>query len=300
MKESVKMETGTTSFLDRQALTRRLEENLEVFLADYGFKILPFGHPVILQNNTWIKSRLRKLDSKESLAAIMIKFSPDYIVVKESKPRDFFFMDAKASITPVFFQAQIDRIRDHYGKDKYLSREDIGEIEREAWLSYNKFFPSNHVAIVIATPYNPRLILAEWVSNIKCMWCIKETQPGNPIPWKCKGCPVFSQNDEGFGVMVNEFAGGSGTPHTNIHLGLMRTLYEFLGDEYGVKIDKKEYEATMLDFVKQWPLNKPPGKISWGQFNGAIKQLRRTCPWLKCRIRDKFISCPGEEQKSFL
>ena len=164
MDNMVNMETGTGSFLDRQALTRRLEENLEKFLADYGFKVLPFGNPVILQDNTWMRSRLKKLDSKESLAAIMIKFSPDYIVIKETSPRDVFFMDAKVSVTPVFFQSQIDKIKAHYGEDKQLSRENIGDIEREAWLSYNKFFPSNHVAVIMATPYNPKLILAEWVS----------------------------------------------------------------------------------------------------------------------------------------
>jgi len=296
--DAVDMETGTSSFLDRQALSRRFEENLEVFLADHGFKVLPFGNIVILQDNSWIRSRLKKVDYKESLAAVMVKFAPDYIVVKETDPKDFFFMDAKASITPVFFQTQIDRIREHHGKDPHLSRNDIGEIEREAWFSYNKLYGAR-VLLVIATPYNQNLILAEWVSNITCMWCLKEALPGNPMPWDCSSCPVYATSKEGFDVMVNELAGGSGTPHTNIHFGSMRRLDVFLMQEYAVQVDADEYEQTMLEYVKQWPLNKPVGRVNWTQFNNVVRQLRYQCPWLKCRIRDKFIPCPGEDQRSF-
>jgi len=291
MSDIVDMETGTSSFLDRTALTRRFEENLEHFLADYGFVLIPFGHPVILQDNSWIRSRLRKIDSKESLSAIMVKFAPDYIVIKETEPKDFFFMDAKASITPVFFQKQIDRIASNYGKDPDLSRNDIGEIEREAWLSYNKMYAAK-VVIVIATPYHPNLILAEWVSNIKCMWCLKEPLPGNPIPCNCNDCPIYSANDTAFDVIVNKLAGGSGTPHTNIHFGTLQPFDVFLSQYFGVEVNKEEYQKAMLDFVKTWPLGKPQGTVSWGQYNGAIRQLRTKCPWLRYRIKDKYIEDP--------
>jgi len=284
------METGTTSFLDRQALTRRFEENLEEFLADYGFKILPYGHPIILHDNQWIRSRLRKLDSKDSLTSLMIKFSPDYIVVKETEPKDLFFVDAKASITPVFFDAQIRRIGLH-SNNLALPRENIGDIEREAWFSYNRFFPSNHVAIIMASPYHPRLIISDWVSNIKCLWCLKEQ---GPIPWSCEECPAFSEDEAGFGVLVNEFAGGSGTPHTNILFSSMRTLDDFLAEEFGVNVDKEEYQLTMLDFVKTWPLNKSAGTVNWTQFNNVVQSLKRTCPWLKYRYKDQLFDTHKE------
>ena len=293
-----KMETGTSSFLDRHALTRRLEENLEVFLEDYGFKVFPFGHPVILQNNSWIASKLKKVESKSNLATVMVKFSPDYIVVREKEPKSFFFLDAKASITPVFFNTQVERIKNHYGKDRYLTPHDIGEIEREAWFSYNKFYTGKHVAIVVATPYNPKVLLAEWVSNIKCMWCYKETKESGPIPWNCKKCPlVLKSDDSGFGVVVNEFAAGSGIPHTNIHFGSMRTLDNFLSSEFGVKVKNDDYDS-LLDFIKSWPLSKPKGRVSWGQFNGAIGRLKPKCPWLKCRKYDTEIPCPGDSESS--
>jgi hypothetical protein len=281
------LETGTTHFLDRFALTRRLEENLEGLLADYGLRILTFGQTAILQGNSWMNSRLKKLDTKNSLAALMVKFSPDYVTSKESGKPVLFFLDAKASITPVFFGSQVDRIRLH-SKQTGLGRSHIGEIEREAWFSYNTFYPRDEVAIIMASPYSTRLILAEWVGKIRCLWCYKGKVRGLPTPWDCDTCPVKTR--EGFGVIVNVEAGGSGTPHTNIDFRSMRTLPDFLEQELGIKLDTKMYNFTMLDFVKKWPLNKPAGTITWKQYNSAIRDLRdEGCTWLKYRMLDKFF-----------
>lgn len=293
----VEMETGTSSFLDRQNLTKRLEANLEALFSDYGFKVLRFGGEALLPDSSWLRSRLKKVDSKESIPAIMMKFAPDYIVVKESEPKDLFFMDAKASITPVFFQKQVDRIREHYGKDPGLSRSDIGDIEREAWFSYNKLYASR-VVVVMAMPYNPKLLLAEWVNKIKCMWCLKASEPGNPVHWDCNECPIYSEDESSFDVMVNNLAAGSGTPHTNIHLGSMRTLKDFLWQDYNVQVDNDEYQHGLLDFIKTWTLGKPAGTVNWKQYNNVIRDLRPNCPWLRNRIKDKFIDYPENPQKS--
>lgn len=290
-----KFETGTSSFLDRYALARRFEENLEALIDDAGFYILPYGNVTVVQDNTWITSKLKRVESKASEAAIRVKFTPDYIIVKKDNPDVFFYADAKVSITPVFFQKQIDRIKQNYHEGDRLSRNDIGEIEREAWYSYNKFYPNGMMAIIIACPYNPNLVLAEWVNNIDCMWCLKGKIDGVSVPWDCNSCPVFNR-DGSFGVLVNEFAGGSGTPHTNINLGTMRTLETFLSDEFNVRINNELYNEGILEFIKKWPLNKPRGSVNWGQYNGTIRLLKAKCPWLKCRIKDEFIPCPGEEE----
>ena len=292
-------ETGTNSFLDRFALTKRLEDNIEQFLADYGFTAMPYGHPSVV-GGPGIGARLKRVDSKSSLPATMVKFSPDYIVRKDDDPNSLFFMDAKASITPVFFQAQVNRIKEHHGQDPDLTSADIGEIEREAWLSYNKFFPSNRVALFIAVPYHPRVLLGEWVSNITCMWCFKGRVDGVTTPWACDQCPIFAVNG-GFGVTVNEYASGSGTPHVNINFKSMRTLEQFLAEEFDVAVDPGDY-AVLTDYIKEWPLNKPQGTVSWGQFNGLIRRLKPDCPWLKYRIKDVFYDehpSTGQSQLRF-
>lgn len=281
-------ETGTTSYLDRKQQSERLPKMLEDFLKDHGFDLVEFGYNITLRDEPGMKAKMKKLDSKSSIASLMVKFSPDYITSYTSDTiKTIFFIDSKVSITPVFFPVQIDRIKKHSSK-KYpglnVLREDIGEIEREAWYVYNSFFPRDKVAIIMAAPYTPKLIVAEWVSNVKCLWCFnKVTRP--PSPWDCEKCPIF-KSDGTFGVTVNEFAGGSGTPHTNIHLGKMRSLKQFLEDEFEITIDRSWY-SVIEDEVKSWGLNKPAGTVNWTQFNNVINDLKRKCPWLKNRRPEK-------------
>ena len=63
---------------------------------------------------------------------------------------------------------------------------------------------------------------------------------------------------------------------------------KFFEEEFNIKIDLKKYEYTMKNFVKEWPLNKTAGTVSWGQYNGAISDLHQEgCKWLKYRHKDK-------------
>lgn len=298
-------ETGTKSYLDRFNLTERANEMLKDFLADHGFNLMEYGYDKILRDEGGMRAAMKRLKSKGSIPSLMVKFSPDYLGAYLSENfQDLFFIDTKVSITPVFFQAHINRIKEHQGKIQRkkmglknikndeitqelvksgliesIKRENIGEIEREAWFTYNSLYPKDKVAIIIAVPYNPNLILAEWVSNIKCLWCFKSSD--SVTPWDCFECPINIPGDT-FGIVVNQMAGGSGTPHTNIHLGNMRPLNKFLEEEFKIKVDKNWYKAIEEE-IKTWDLNKPAGRVSWAQFNGVIKELNRSCPWLKGR-----------------
>lgn len=249
------METGTTSFLDRIALTKRLDENLTPFLVDHGFKVLEYGHPVILRDNGSMRTRVLRRKYKKSLPVLMVKFSPDFLVVHSASGTEPFMMDSKVSITPVFFGAHIQRIRDESGIAD-LDREDIFVIEREAWDVYNRYYPKDRVSIILACPYHPRLLLADWVSQVT---------------------PLYR-----FELDHNPDAGGSGTPHVNLHMGLMRTLAEFLKEEFDEVVDPENYEI-LRDFIKLWPLNKTKGIVNWTQFNNVVVDLQPNCPWLKTR-----------------
>ena len=85
---------------------------------------------------------------------------------------------------------------------------------------------------------------------------------------------------------------GSRTPHVNLHMGRMRTLRDFLHEEFDVDVDVDAYEG-MVDYVKTWPLGKPQGIVNWFQFNDAVHSLRRTCPWIKHRTQDQLGPPPG-------
>jgi len=88
---------------------------------------------------------------------------------------------------------------------------------------------------------------------------------------------------------TNVRAAGSQTPHVNIDLDSMRTLQEFLSEEFDVDLDEAAY-TEMVDFVKTWPLSNP-GR-PWKQFNNCVVKLQPTCPWLRCRNAKGFIDPP--------
>jgi len=253
------MDTNTTNNIGRMNLTKRLEEVLKPFLTDEGFLIEDFGYNITLRNNSSMSTILKKLIVKKSKTALMVKFSPDFICIKNGDKQGLFFLDTKTSITPIFFESYIERLRNMAQLPK-LHREDIGEIEREAWDSYNDFYPSKNVIIVIACPYNPNLILAERVSNILCFYRFEKD--------------------------TNVEAGGSRTPHVNIHLGKMRRLDIFLKEEFGIDVDSSKFNE-IIEFIKKWDINKPMGRVNWKQYDNAIKKLKQTCPWIKDRTERK-------------
>jgi hypothetical protein len=244
-------------FLNRMKLTDIFVQFLTPFLQQNNFVLTPFGSESILRDEEHMNALIKRERFKKSNAALMVKFSPDFLCTFErGRRKEIFFVDSKTSLTPVFFQTQITRIR-RTAAIAELSRTDIGEIEREAWLVYNSFFPKDKVAIMYAAPYHTRLIVAEWVSNLEPLYTFKADR--------------------------NLESAGSGTPHVNLHLHRMRRLDEFLLQEFDIKVDEKEY-ASMLNIVKNWDLNKPAGRVNWTQYNNVINDLRREgCAWLKNR-----------------
>jgi hypothetical protein len=295
---SSEIETGISGFLDRMNLTARLEARLAALLRRQGVRVMRFGQEILVRDNGWTSSRLKKLDTKASETALMVKFSPDYVVLTGGTRRRLFFIDAKVSITPIFFATQIERIRQHSGEQE-LRKCDAGEIEREAWYSYNTFYPKDEVALVMASPYCPSLVLAEWVANVRCLWCYRgRTQDGLPTPWDCRKCALRSEGS--FGVVVNEFAGGSGTPHTNIDFRSMRTLQQFLHDELDVSVAASDEMQKLREFVSQWPLGKPRGNVNWMQYNGTVRELEaQGCSWLKYRLFDRLFDTYEEFAQQF-
>jgi len=259
-------ETKMTSFLNRIKMTQHFENLLLPFLQEHGFVTCTYGYEQILREHPKMQATIKKEKFKKSSAALMVKFSPDVICVypKFKNSDGLFLLDTKISITPVFYPKHIQRIRKS-ARLAELRREDIGEIEREAWDVYNCFYPKDKVAIVMASPYHPRLIVAEWVSRIVCMYRLMKDR--------------------------NIQAGGSGTPHVNIHLGKMRDLQRFLADEFAVKVDSDSYQK-ILRVIKSWPLSKPAGRVNWKQFNNVINELKVTCPWLKTRW--PMLQVPGQ------
>jgi hypothetical protein len=247
--------------------TKNLDEALLPFLDEHGFGVFPFGQTTLLSGSPILASMKRLLVRDYSFAkygaGFMLKFAPDYICVQKDSKCEPFFLDTKASVIPILFDAYLRQLQDAAQKAgcSPLTRGDVGEVEREAWDVYTKFFPPDRVAICFAAPYNPRLLAMEW----------------------CSKTPTFYR----FAEDRNELAGGSGTPHVNIHLGRMRTPDKFLAQEFGIKVDADAY-AALVEVVKKWPVQKPRGRVSWSQFVGALGRINREgCTWIQGQMPDE-------------
>jgi hypothetical protein len=172
--------------------------------------------------------------------------------------KELFFMDIKTSLTPVLFASRIRALSEIYKKP--LIREQIGLVEREAWDNYTIRYPSNRTCIVMACPYNPKLLLAEWANSIKLIFRFKEDK--------------------------NENAAGSQTPHVNLDLNTMRDLATFIKEEFGCQV-ADEYYNEMIKYVKTWPVSNP-GR-PWKQYNSCVRELQENCPWLRQRNKDGWL-----------
>jgi hypothetical protein len=252
-------EPGARSHLDRMNLTERLCELLRPLFEHHDISFCDYGQNVLITENPALIARLRKLDVKKSDVVCMVKFSPDFVLWKET-PKTILMLDAKVSITPMFFDSAITSLKIK-SRDSSLNRYRIAEVEREAWDNYTKRFPPKKVAICMAAPYHPRLLVAEWASDLKGLYR--------------------------FEADLNEDADGSGTPHVNIDLGKMRSLDRFLSEEFQLKVDADLYQDA-LNIIKEWPLNKP-GRVNWRQFNNVIVRLHHQCPWLRGRIPKEHV-----------
>lgn len=269
------VDTGVNKYLNRLKLTEEFSKLLYGLFKECGLVTIPFGHEELLKSEPKMLSLITKERYKKSEAALMVKFSPDLICFKNQPTESrLFYADIKTSITPVFFKKQlrvIERSAKKLGLDlPKLHHSDIGEIEREAWMVYTKYYPKKTVAVVMATPYNQNLALAEWVSELKPLYVFKKDR--------------------------NEESAGSGTPHVNLYFPHMRKLDRFLRDEFDINV-KPEYYSGVLDQIKTWNLNKPAGRVNWTQFNNVVNELRvEGCSWLKNRRAAPVVD---PEQKTF-
>lgn len=239
---------GINDFNQRLNTTEANEALVRPFLEDLGLKTYPFGQHAILRDDE-IVSLMRNRISKFSTASLLVKYSPDLIAL-DAKRDTLFFIDIKTSLTPVILDAYVDKLGNALGRQ--LRREQIGIIEREAWDNYSQRYPKKRTALLVACPYNPRLLLMEWVSNIRLL-------------------SRFLRN-------TNPKSAGSQTPHVNIDLDAMRGMDDFLAEELSCKSKSVEYDRLRA-VVKTWPVVCSSER--WrNAFLRCVASLRITCPWI--------------------
>ncbi len=259
-----------SNFSNRYSVGDTLAKSLRSFFNEEEIEIVPFGAEQIFKDNIYLKEFIATPNSNFSHSAMMVKFAPDFILLKKTKPQQLYFIETKDSITPLCFQKIIDEIEKKNGRKVPIS--DIGIIAREAWNAYRNLFPN--LIIVSAATYNKSLLKAQFVNKIKCLRCFSESGKKG---YDCSLCPV---NDRKFFPYVrNTGAAGSQTPHTNIDLGSFMEFDEFF-NELGINVNTENIEKFKV-YLKGIGV-KFSKKISENQKESIEKSLiDNGCYWIK-------------------
>lgn len=257
-----------SDFRGRYSVGETLSENLKSFFNEDEIELIPFGVEKIYKDNESLKKFIATPNSNFSHSAMMIKFAPDFILLKKTEPQELYFVETKDSVTPLCYEGVIKKIREKHKRMIPIS--DIGIIAREAWNAYKNLFPN--LIIVSAATYNKSLLKAQFVNKIVCLRCYDGSNKDN-----CSCCPV--NNGEFFPYAKNLNAQGSKTPHTNIDLASFMEFKDFF-DKLGIGVNDeniKKYKEYLKSFGIKYSAN-----MNEEQKEKIKKALiQNGCEWLK-------------------
>lgn len=153
---------------------------------------------------------------KEQNIFLMLRYLPDFIALDENKNSiNSFYIDTKVLFTPVYLDTFKNQLKNNLNLK--IQTENLGLIEREAYLSYKSHHNSgSKVLIIVICTYNPEIILCSFVEDLEILH--KE------------------QKDRNFN------SSGSTTPRVNINLQKMTPLNLFLK-----KLNKDKYNQELID-----------------------------------------------------
>ena len=184
----------------RLPIGKILENKIFKFFEKLNFIVLPTES--LKKSLTKENQNLWRQDFvKRSKPILMLRYIPDFIVIDRENRVESFFLDTKVLFTPVYLNTLPDQINRNLNDN--ISFENIGLIEREAYMSYMLYQKSGtKVVILCVCTYNPKFIFCDFVENIKTLF-------------------VENKNR-------NSFSSGSTTPRVNIDLRKMMDLEQFL------------------------------------------------------------------------
>ena len=257
---------STKTFEGRYNLSNLLSNSIRDLFDFNEVELIPFGFENIFNNpnlNLFINSKEANL----SHSSMLVKFLPDYILLKKSKPKAIYFLEIKVSATPVFSKKYIDEIKT---KKNNIKLSDIGIIAREAWNAYKTLFPNT--IIISATTYNPNILKAQFVDEITCLRCNSTNGMVD-----CSECPVKKR--QLFENSRNPFSTGSGTQHTNIDLSSFLSFKDFF-NKLGISINEKK-QNELIENIKLSGIKFSSYANETIQSNITTRLIAEGCEWLK-------------------
>ena len=259
----------TDSFDRRYSLSQFLFDNIKSIFNSNEVELVPFGFEKICGNNVALDQFIKTPEANLSHSAMIVKFAPDFILLKKTHPQQLFFVEIKVSVTPLCSQTRLDEIRMSKGANIRLS--DVGDIAREAWNSYNNLYPNT--IIIDGCSYNNKVLMAQFVKNIRCLRCYKTPS----LPYDCNQCPMKKRSF--FEVSRNYMSSGSQTPHTNIDYSSFMNITDFF-NSLGISTNQQQVDkliATIKSFGISFSSRTYPDLINKTKFT----LIKEGITWIK-------------------
>lgn len=231
-------------FKERLNLTKQLELYMPELFDARDACIHKYGCEDMLGDWDKLMDYLKEPQVNQQAAALIVKFAPDYILLKNSQPKQLYFIDIKHSVSPIWAPSRLKLIRDN-NHDSSLTIDRIGVVAREALLSYRRFYPQS--IILMASPYNPKVLMAQFAERVRCLYCYHDPARGD---YDCNNCP--SKSGGYFDIERAQNSTGSQTPMTNVDLDSFDPVQDFFST-IGISINSEVLEK-MIDNIKQEPL----------------------------------------------
>lgn len=278
------------SFYDRIRHSQIATDNLREFLGG-NVDVQGFGIESISDKNSRLRKYLSLLTNNyNNPTGMLLEYLPDYIVCDGNH---VFFLETKVSITPCWSGQRIEDANQR--ANNRIDASNCGEIAREPFLAYRKYFPDT--VILYVNNYNRHAVLAQYAKNVQCLRCEKNAQGR----YDCAVCPLITGGF--FDCVERNTTKGSGTPSTNINLDSFLPARDFFQNEFHICINEKEIKemenavlSETLQFGNNTNLNQKKTMIGqiWNAGNHKIK-----CPLcggnliqrINSQTKQSFLGC---------
>lgn len=266
-----------SNFGERFELAAAIENRIEkLFSNDI---VQEFGCTKIVDSGTELFEFLSTPEINRMPSGMIIKFAPDFIILTKTKPQKIYFLEVKHSISPIYTKSRLNLMKKQ-AFDNTLKISDVGVVAREALLSYRRYYPNT--ILLMASPYNPKKLMAQFAENVKCLYCYRSNKPD----YDCNNCPAM--NNRFFDIERANNSTGSQTPMTNVDLRSFDNAKNFFA-KLGIKINE-----SILDEIEKLIINEPvcfDNKVLNNRKNEVIQSLINDgCYWLEKQVSPKVYS----------
>jgi len=231
-----------SNFDQRLRLTELVENNMQQLFQSEVTIVKEFGCKTIIGDNDYLLNYIKEPTINQQASAMIVKFAPDFILLKNNEPKHLYFVDVKHSVAPSWSPSRLKMLQEK-NKDLTLSTDRIGVVAREALLSYRRYYPDT--VILMACPYNSKLLMAQFADKIRCLYCYHSPERAD---YDCKECPA--KNGNFFDIERATNAVGSQTPMTNVDLNSFIPADIFF-EQLGIKIDNKAFDNLKQEIKKK-------------------------------------------------